>query len=93
MVYLDGIKTLRANFTYNIRSKWTSFCFAIDFPGDQWELFINGNPFGYQVSKLRRLDGRMSNATKLPMIVRIGIYYFDNKPLIGKIIDINFWDR
>ena len=35
----------------------------------------------------------MSNATDLPMIVRLGHYYFDNKPLIGKIVDFNMWDR
>ena len=26
------------------------------------------------------------------MIVRIGHYYFDNKPLIGSIVDIDAWD-
>ena len=27
------------------------------------------------------------------MIVRIGHYYFDNKPLLGKIADIQVWDK
>ena len=27
------------------------------------------------------------------MVVRVGHYYFDNKPIIGKIVDFNMWDR
>ena len=30
---------------------------------------------------------------ELPMVIRIGHYYFDNKPLIGKVADIQVWDR
>ena len=28
-----------------------------------------------------------------PMVVRLGRYYFDDTPLIGKIVDFNMWDR
>ena len=28
-----------------------------------------------------------------PLIIRFGYYYVDGTPLIGKIVDINVWDR
>ena len=28
-----------------------------------------------------------------PLVVRLGRYYFDDTPLIGKIVDFNMWDR
>ena len=27
------------------------------------------------------------------MVMRLGHYYFDNKPIIGKIVDFHMWDR
>ena len=27
------------------------------------------------------------------MLIRLGHYYFDNKPLIGKIVDFHAWNR
>ena len=31
--------------------------------------------------------------SRKPLIIRIGKYYVDKTPLIGKIVDINVWDR
>ena len=35
----------------------------------------------------------MSAAAGLPLVIRLGHYYFDNKPLIGKMADVNVWSR
>ena len=41
----------------------------------------------------RPLDGKLSTNSTLPMVIRLGHYYFDNKPLIGKIVDFHVWSR
>ena len=76
--------------TKNIRLKWLAVCMNFDFTSGAIDLFLNG----------KKLDGRQrQNATlpkdaeNLPMIVRIGKFYADETPLIGKIVDINMWDR
>ena len=33
------------------------------------------------------------NCVRKPMVVRLGHNYYDKTPLIGKIVDINIWDR
>ena len=42
---------------------------------------------------VRPLNGKFSKNTNLPMVLRLGHYYFDNKPLIGKIVDFHAWNR
>ena len=76
-----------------MRSKWTSMCSGLDFVGDLWRLFVNGEEITERTSKLRSLDGKMSDDKDLPMVVRLAHYYFDNKPIIGKIVDFHMWDR
>ena len=76
-----------------MRSKWTSMCSGLDFVEDLWRLFVNGEEITERTSKLRSLDGKMSDEKDLPMVVRLAHYYFDNKPIIGKIVDFHMWDR
>ena len=76
-----------------MRSKWTSMCSGLDFVEDLWRLFVNGEEITERTSKLRSLDGKMSDDKDLPMVVRLAHYYFDNKPIIGKIVDFHMWDR
>lgn len=78
---------------FSLLHKWTWMCLALDFPGDRWELFLNGEKVEEVRSKSKPLDGKFSNNTELPMVVRIGHYYFDNKPIIGKIVDFHMWTR
>ena len=33
------------------------------------------------------------DSARAPLVVRLGRYYFDDTPLIGKIYDFNMWDR
>ena len=92
--YLDGIESIYLEDAFSLASKWTSICVAFDFSGDRWEYLVNGKRLKYKrTSYLRPLNGRMSDDKDLPMVVRLGHYYFDNKPIIGKMIDFHLWDR
>ena len=55
------------------------------------ELFLNGEPLlpkkTYKPMELPE-DWQVT-----PMIVRLGSYFFDDTPLIGRIVDFNLWDR
>lgn len=68
-------------------------CLSLDFSGNKWNLFVNGKEIEDSKAKLRPLNGKMSDAADLPMVVRLAHYYFDNKPIIGQIVDFNMWDR
>ena len=97
-IYFDGIWTLRLNKDqkYNLRNKWNSFCMSLDLSDDSWILFINGKNgknLTYLRNKSRKLNERFSDQTDLPMVIRLGHYYFDNKPLLGTILDFHVWDR
>ena len=34
-----------------------------------------------------------ADSSSLPLVVRLGRYYYDDTPLLGKIVDFNMWDR
>ena len=65
----------------------------MDFVSDTTLYFAEGKAFTGKFSVLGPLSGLLSNNTNLPMVVRIGHYYFDNKPMIGRMVDINMWSR
>ena len=72
----------------NIRQKWLSICFNINYEDGTMEFYLNG----------RELKASQMNPMKLPnktdiLIVRLGRYFFDDTPLIGKIYDFNLWDE
>ena len=76
--------------TKNIRLKWLALCINLDFSSGNTQLFLNG----------QEMPGRKLGNTSLPveaattpLIVRIGKLYTDSTPLIGKIVDINMFDR
>ena len=54
------------------------------------ELFLNGEPLWPKQRKPMVLPSDWEGS---PLIVRLGRYYFDDTPLIGKIVDFNMWDR
>ena len=70
--------------------KWTSFCFSFDFLNNYAISYVNGK-------KIKRTKYIIKDAKEMPkdvgMIVRIGHYYWDNRPMIGKIVDVNVWKR
>ena len=67
---------------------------AIDFANDISDLYINGEIYNNtELRKLRPMNAKLSEQKDLSMLIRIGHYYFDNKPLIGKIVNVNVWSR
>ena len=93
-IYFDGLWTERTYQDYNLLNKWNSFCMSIDLPNDQLHLYINGNAnLTYIYRNSRKLNRKFSDRTNLPMVIRLGHYYFDNKPILGTILDFHVWDR
>ena len=68
---------------------------SVDFLTDEWKAFINGQNDIFKKYKPddRTLTEKLTGNSSLPMIVRLGHYYFDNKPLMGKIVNFNMWNR
>ena len=67
---------------------------SIDFVNDQCDLYINGKAnMTYLYRKNRKFIEKFSDNKDLPMVIRLGHYYFDNKPIIGTILDFHVWDR
>jgi hypothetical protein len=95
-VNFDGLiskyLSLEKKVPVKIQGRWTSFCFSLDFEGDSINMYVDGRPMIREIY-INPLSALLSNNTELPMVVRIGHYYFDNKPLIGRLIDINMWSR
>lgn len=76
--------------TNNVQLKWLSICFNIDYDQGTMEMYLNGKPLpGIQ----RKPMAQPTNADTAPLVVRLGHYYFDDTPLIGKIFDFNLWSR
>ena len=93
-IYFDGVQTLKAHEPFNIRNKWTSVCHSLDFTNDKWSMAINGNSNMSSLSNYNGpLNSKFSDNVTTPMMIRVGHYYFDNKPILGKIVDFNVWDR
>ena len=95
-ITIDGIgsgRFLETGGDVKTQGVWTSICLALDFANDTTAYYANGKAFEGKISSAKPLRVWMSNNTDLPMLVRIGHYYFDNKPMIGRIIDMNMWSR
>ena len=90
---LDGLYSFYHPVPVNSISKWTSLCVAMDFKKDKIILFLNGKNRNEKIRSLRPMNGKLSDAKGLPMVVRLGHYFFDNKPIIGKLINVNIWSR
>ena len=78
----------------NLLHNWLSLCFLISFENDTVILFLNGEKLqSSNHPKRRSLIETSGRSDSSPLIVEVGSYYFDNTMLIGKIVDINLWDR
>ena len=75
--------------TNNVQLKWLSICFNIDYDDGTMELYLNGRNIPGEQRKPMELPPDHETS---PLIVRLGHYYFDDTPLIGKIFDFNLWD-
>ena len=74
----------------NIRLKWLAICMNFDYINGTVEMFLNGNQIQQKIKKSLSLPVASEN---LPLIVRFGRYYYDDTPLIGKVVNINMWNR
>ena len=74
----------------NIRLKWLAICLNFDYVNGTVEMFLNGEKSAKKVKKPITVPEGSEGS---PLIVRIGRYYYDDTPLIGKMVDINLWDR
>ena len=93
LISFSYLRELQTENKYNLRNKWTSVCFALDYENDQLDLFINGEG---NIAKIKNHIefGNVTHAKKnKKMTIRLGLYDFDDTPLIGKIIDFHLWDR
>ena len=93
----DGLYLLyKSNFkfnsseTKNLHLKWLGVFFNFDYVTGSVELFLNGNKA--EESRNKKIIFP-KDAGQKPLILRIGKYFLDGTPLIGKIVDINIWDR
>ena len=75
----------------NIRLKWLAICLNFDYVNGTVEMFLNGKKSQQKIRKPIVLPKDSEGA--LPLIIRFGQYFYDNTPLIGKVVDINVWDR
>ena len=76
----------------NVQLNWLSICFSVSFENESVILLLNGEKLQSTPSRksLIEVSGRNDSSS---LIVEVGSYYFDNTMLIGKIVDVNMWDR
>ena len=67
-----------------------AICLNFDYDTGLLEMFRNGEKSPQKVSRPLVLP---EGSAEQPLIIRFGRYYYDDTPLIGKIVDINIWDR
>ena len=85
----------------NMLRKWNKLCASFDFKENQAQFSFNGI-----VSNIVKPDPHCPNyngtfdgnkISKAPqdkdLTLNFGMYFFDGNPFIGKIVNINAWDR
>ena len=77
-------------FTKNIRLKWLAICLNFNYVNGTFDLFLNGKKSPLMARNPIQLP---DDAYKKPLIIRMGHLYWDKTPLIGKVVDINVWDK
>ena len=74
----------------NLRLKWFSICFNINYDNGTMELYLNGDLVDSKQRKPMELPADWETSS---LIVRLGKNPFDDTPFIGKIMDFQMWDR
>ena len=72
----------------NIRLKWISICFNINYVNGTMEVAMNG-----EILRAKRKKAITWNNETNFRNLHIGRYFGYSVPIIGKIADINMWDR
>ena len=89
-LYTKSDFTFNGTAAKNSRLKWLAICLNFNYVNGTVDMFLNGEKSQQKVKKPITLPADSDNK---PLIIRIGHYYFDDTPLIGKMVDINAWDR
>ena len=76
----------------NFRRKWVSQCYIVNLAERMATAFLDGKRIG-QVGTANKFAKEHLLKSHEPLLVTIGCYMYDNKPMIGKIVDINMWSR
>ena len=74
----------------NIRLKWIAICLNFNYVNGTVDMFLNGKK---SQQKFRKPIVLPEDSADLPLVIRFGRYFYDDTPLIGKLVDINMWDR
>jgi hypothetical protein len=82
-------ESTKNNGKQSIQLKWLALCFNFDFVTGTVDLFMNGKRLKQNVKKPISRGDHVGK----PFIIRMGKYYYDRTPFIGKLVDINMWDR
>ncbi|XP_023345432.1 uncharacterized protein LOC111714532, partial [Eurytemora carolleeae] len=90
---LDGIATFYMQGYPVLERKWLHLCASIDIEKDEVILYLNGKSDFKSQTPTKSIKSKISKNTEVPMVIRLGHYYFDTKPLIGKLAEVNVWDR
>ena len=78
----------------NVQLNWLSICFSISFENDTVILLLNGEKLeSSNHPKRKSLIEESGRTDSSRLTVELGSYYFDDTMLIGKIVDLNMWDR
>ena len=77
--------------TTNIRLKWMSICLSINYENGTMEAAMNGKMLT-PIKKSMSLEWP-SQYNESYVNVHMGRYFGDNVPIIGRMADINIWDR
>ena len=86
--------------------KWSSLCVGLDFLNNSLVAYYNGKELNRTTLEEERKETGNSMDYRFPSgyflypktveegyVIEFGKYYYDNKPIIGQLGDINMWDR
>lgn len=85
-IFVSTGKFDHIGFVNNTKLKWISCCLSFDFANKKIRLDVNGK-------HLNTVENIEIEPEKGETTVFMGYRKFDNNPMIGKMTDINVWDR
>ena len=98
-IYLEDVKFKQSNISFSrALNKWNKICISFDFLRHEAQGSFNGH-LSEKVSNVHAIALEdtidTNNKTFKPkfMSISVGRYYFDKTPLIGKMVNINIWNR
>ena len=98
-IYLESVRFNQSKISFvRALNKWNRICMSFDFLRHEAQVAFNGH-LSEKVSNVHAIALEdpidINNQTFKPKFVSISVgrYYFDKTPLIGRIVNINVWNR